>query len=219
MSGFAEGGNRHRPIRARTEQPVKRRPAPAKRRGARARNGSPVAVVDLSGNTLAETVEMLASPHRRKAAMRKLMAAGRTGTAAVRAGLRHDDAEVRIACCKVLDHFMDAAALPELLENVAHEHPGVRAWAIHALACDRCKEGACRPGEADVLPLVVNALRYDADRGVRQQAAGLLGPAVQRSRAARDAIAAAYAHDPHPAVRKVAGWWIPGGARYRRLTA
>ena len=34
---------------------------------------------------------MLASPHRRKVALRKLMAAGRAGTPAVRAGLKHDD--------------------------------------------------------------------------------------------------------------------------------
>ena len=176
-------------------------------------------VVDLSGNTLEETIEMLASPHRRKVALRKLMAAGRAGTPVVRAGLKHPDPEVRIACCKVLDHFMDAAALPELVANVRHPHPGVRAWAIHALACDRCKEGVCRPGEDDVIPMVIDALKHDEDRSVRQQAAGMLGPSVRRSDAARAAIAHAHAHDPHPAVRKIAGWWIPGGARYRKLKA
>ena len=174
-------------------------------------------VIDLSGNTLEETVAMLAKPHRRKAAMRKLMAAGRGGTDAVRAGLQHNDPEVRIACCKVLDHFMDEAALPELIANVDHAHPGVRAWAIHALACDRCKEGVCRPGEDDVIPMVVKALLHDDDRAVRQQAAGLLGPSVLRSDAARAAIEHAHRHDPHPAVRKVAGWWVPGGPRYRTL--
>lgn len=160
---------------------------------------------------------MLASPHRRKVALRKLMAAGRAGTPVVRSGLGHADPEVRIACCKILDHFMDEEALPELVANVRDPHPGVRAWAIHALACDRCKEGVCRPGEDDVIPMVVDALRNDVDRSVRQQAAGLLGPAVKRSEAARAAIEYAHAHDPHPAVRKVAGWWVPGGPRYRKL--
>lgn len=176
-------------------------------------------VVDLSGNTLDETIEMLASPHRRKVAMRKLMAAGRTGTPVVRAGLQHADPEVRIACCKVLDHFMDEAAIPELVDNLGHAHPGVRGWAIHALACDRCKEGACRPREDDVIPIVVDALLNDEDRHVRQQAAGLLGPSVLRSEVAKAAIEHAHQHDSNPAVRKVAGWWVPGGARYRKLDA
>ena len=162
---------------------------------------------------------MLASPHRRKAAVRALMQAGRAGTPVVRAGLRHEDPEVRIACCKVLDRFMDEDAVPELIDNVGHPHPGVRSWAIHALACDRCKQGICRPGEEDVLPMAIEALARDPDRRVRQQAAGLLGPAVLRSEAARTAIRQAHEGDPHPAVRKIAGWWVDGGPRYRKLGA
>ena len=69
-----------------------------------------------------------------------------------------------------------------------------------------------------MIPLVVKALLHDEDRGVRQQAAGLLGPAVLRSVAASAAIREAHDNDPHPAVRKVAGWWVPGGPRYRKLT-
>jgi HEAT repeat protein len=170
-------------------------------------------IIDLSGTSLEDTIEMLASPHRRKAAIRKLMAAGPAGTPVVRQGLQHKDPEVRIACCVVLDHFMDDAALPELKANVTHPHPGVRSMAIHALACDRCKEGACRPGEDDVIPLVINALLSDENRGVRQQSAGLLGPSVLRNTEAMTAIKKAHRDDPHPAVRKVAGWWVPGGAR------
>ena len=166
-------------------------------------------MVDLSGNTLAEAVEMLAIPHRRKVALRKLMAAGRAGTPAVRAGLKHADPEVRIACCQVLDHFMDEQALPELAANVSHWHPGVRAWSIHALACDRCKEGTCRPGEDDVIPMVVEALLHDDDRNVRQQAAGMLGPSVLRSEAARAAVQRAHQHDPHPQCAR----WRVGGCR------
>ena len=176
-------------------------------------------IVDLSGNTLEETIEMLASPHRRKVAIRKLMAARRAGTPVVRAGLKHENPEVRIACCKVLDHFIDEDAVPELIDNVDHWHPGVRGWAIHALACDRCKEGVCRPGEDDVIPMVIDALLRDQDRGVRQQAAGMLGPSVLRSEAAKAAIEQAHEHDPYPVVRKIAGWWVPGGSGHRKLRA
>ena len=173
--------------------------------------------IDLSGVTPSEAVTMLADKHRRGAATGVLLRAGSAATPAVRQGLKHDDPQVRIACCKILDHFMDEAALSELFANVKHPDPGVRSWAIHALACDRCKEGACRPGEDDVIPLVIRALSEDPNRHVRQQAAGMLGPSVRRSAAALAAIERAHREDPHPAVRKVAGWWVPGGPRYNKL--
>lgn len=172
---------------------------------------------DFSGMAAIEVVQLLTSEHRRPAAIRYLLSVGKAGTDAVRVGLRHEDPAVRIACCRVLDHFMDEAALPELKANIDHPDPGVRSWAIHALACDRCKEGVCRPGEEDVIPMVIHALLHDENRRVRQQAAGLLGPSVLRSEEAADGIMTAYKTDPHPAVRKVAGWWVPGGARYQKL--
>jgi hypothetical protein len=112
---------------------------------------------------------------------------------------------------------MDEAALPELKANLTHEDEGVRSWALHALACDRCKEGVCRPGEADVLPIAIRMLREDPSRYVRKQAAGMIGPAAHRSEEARRALEAARDADPDPLVRKVAGWCAPGGPIYRRL--
>lgn len=162
-------------------------------------------------------IEDLAVEHRRKAALRQLLAAGMSATPAVRRGLRHSDPEVRVGCCIVLDHFMDAAALPELKENLTNENDQVRSWALHALACDRCKEGACRPGEDDVVPIAIRMLLEDESRGVRTSAAGLLGPAVHRRQDVRLALERARDHDRDPLVRKVAGWYTPGGPIYRRL--
>ena len=162
-------------------------------------------------------VEDLAVEHRAKNALRRLIAAGAAATPAVRGGLQHADAAVRIGCCKVLDHHMDEAALPELIENLEHPSAAVRAWAMHALACDRCKEGACRPGEDEVVPIAVRMLIEDESRHVRQMAAGLLGPSVHRRPDVLRALEHVCAHDPHPAVRKVAAWFTPGGPRYRRL--
>lgn len=85
-------------------------------------------------------VEDLAVTHRAKHALRCLMTAGSLATAALREGLRHPEPAVRIGCCMVLDHYLDPAAAPELIENLHHENEIVRAWAMHALACDRCKE-------------------------------------------------------------------------------
>lgn len=162
-------------------------------------------------------VEDLAVKHRAKQSLRDLMAAGPLATPAVRDGLHHPDPAVRIGCCQVLDHFMDESALPELLENLHHENDMVRAWAMHALACDRCKEGTCRPGEDQVLPIAAEMLIHDESRRVRQMAAGLLGPSVHRRPDVLRALEYARDHDPHPVVRKIAGWYTPGGPRYKRL--
>ena len=155
--------------------------------------------------------------HRAKQALRGLMAAGPRATPALRRGLCHPDPAVRVGCCKVLDHFLDEAALPELIENLEHEAASVRAWAMHALACDRCKEGVCRPGEDEVIPIAVRMLVEDESRHVRQMAAGLLGPSVHRRSDVLRALEQACEHDPHPVVRKIARWYTPGGPRYRRL--
>ncbi len=162
-------------------------------------------------------VEHLGVKHRAKQALRGLMAAGSRATSALRRGLRHPDPAVRVGCCKVLDHHMDEAAVPELIANLEHESAAVRTWAMHALACDRCKEGACRPGEEQVLPIAVEMLLHDGSRRVRQMAAGLLGPSVHRRPDVLSALEHARDHDPHPVVRKIAGWHTPGGPIYRRL--
>ena len=57
----------------------------------------------------------------------------------------------------------------------------------------------------------------DPDRYVRKSAVEALVPAVRRRRAALETVVAARASDPDPLVRKVAGWYCPGGPIYRRL--
>ena len=174
----------------------------------------------VSESTLADYaryVEYLGVEHRAADALRRLMAAGMRATPVVRQGLQHPNPAVRVGCCKVLDHFLDEAALPELIENLAHPDEEVRAWALHTLACDKCKEGVCRPGEEDVIPLAVQMLLTDESRRVRQTAAGLLGPSVHRRPDVLAALEQARQNDPHPVVRKIAGWFTPGGPRYQRL--
>jgi len=165
----------------------------------------------------ARWVEELGVAHRAQVALRGLMDAGAAATPVVRQGLQHPNPAVRVGCCKVLDHFLDENALPELIENLAHPDEEVRSWALHALACDKCKEGVCRPGEADVIPLAVQMLLTDESRRVRQMAAGLLGPSVHRRTDVLQALEQARQHDAHPVVRKIAGWFTPGGPRYEQL--
>ncbi len=162
-------------------------------------------------------VDDLGVRHRASEALRRLMAAEALATPFVCEGLRHADPEVRVGCCKVLDHQMDEAALPELIDNLKHPDEQVRAWAIHALACDKCKEGSCRPGEDQVIPIAAKMLIEDHSRRVRQSAAGMVGEAVHRSPAALPALQHAFSHDPHPVVRKICSWYVPGGPRYKAL--
>ncbi len=165
----------------------------------------------------ARYVEYLGVEYRAREALRQLMAAGMQATPVVRQGLQHPNPAVRVGCCQVLDHFLDENALPELIENLAHPNEEVRAWALHALACDKCKEGVCRPGEEDVIPRAVQMLLTDKSRRVRQMAAGLLGPSVHRRPDVLCALEYARQHDSHPVVRKIASWFTPGGPRYQRL--
>jgi HEAT repeat protein len=162
-------------------------------------------------------VENLAVEHRAKDALRQLLAAGPLATSAVRRGLWHGDPAVRVGCCVVLDHHLDEAALPALIANLTHVDHRVRGWALHALACDRCKEGTCRPAEDDVLPIAVRMLREDESHRVRRSAAALVGQTAYRRSDACRALEHARDHDPDPMVRKIARWYTPGGPRYRRL--
>ena len=160
------------------------------------------------------TVAELGIKHRADAAARELMSAGMDATPAVRRGLQHTDPRVRARCCGVLDHFMDEQAIPALLKNLGDPDPKVRLTAMHALVCDRCKEDACRPAETDVVEAAMRLLAEDPDRQVRTHA---LGPAVHRRADAKEALVIAHETDSDPLVRKVAGWYCPGGPILERL--
>jgi HEAT repeat protein len=173
----------------------------------------------MSSPDFAQYVEQLALKDSAQDALATLMAAGSAATEAVRRGLLHEDPVVRMRCCMVLDHHLDEAALPELMANLDHPNGRVRAWALHALACDRCKEGECRPGEEDTVPAALRMLRDDRSRKVRTMAASLLGSVAHRRTEVARALEDARDHDPHPVVRMVAGWCAPGGRNYEKLRA
>lgn len=149
--------------------------------------------------------------------MRELLFARSLATRAVRQGLRHPDPAVRIACCNILDHHLDQAAVPDLIATLEDANDQVRARAMHALACDRCKEGECRPKEDEVVASVMAMLRNDASRRVRQEAAQLLGRLAYRRPEICQALEWTRDRDPDPLVRKIACWYTPGGTIYRRL--
>ena len=128
--------------------------------------------------SLDDLVQDLGVSHRSKAARRELMRRGPEATRALQRGLSNSNPAVRVGCCVVLDHHLDALAIPDLLVNVTHEDAQVRRWAMHTLACDRCKEGECRPGENDTVPLAMQMLTDDVDYQARTAAVHALGPSA-----------------------------------------
>ncbi len=126
-------------------------------------------------------VRLLGHAGTRQRARRHLMRAGSPeALPALRQGLRHTDPFVRRGCASILDHLVDEASLPDLVAALDDQDPEVLRRALHALACDACKENACRPSDDLFVPRAVEMLGHP-DPGVRAGAIDALGKAVQRS--------------------------------------
>lgn len=163
-----------------------------------------------------ELINQLAVRHRAATAYRTLFDMGFAVVPAALNGLQHESAAVRNYCCKLLDHFLVPEALGDLLAMLHDADPLVRQSALHTLACDRCKQGACRPVEAEVLPAALRLLREDGDPHVRAMAIEVVGQYVHTNPIAAHALVEANLTDPSPSVRKKAGWYIPGGPIHTR---
>jgi HEAT repeat protein len=169
----------------------------------------PFAAPALEGLSDDEILDRLAVEHLSRAAYWRLWAGAINDNSAVRRGLRHADPQVRASCAQILDHFLDEAALAEIVECLDDDNPHVRGWALHTLGCDRCKEGACRPGEDLFLPAAIRMLREDPDARVRAAAATTLGQsAATRRPDVAEALATARDRDPDRHVRKTAARFL-----------
>jgi hypothetical protein len=163
-----------------------------------------------------EIIEELAFPYKAPDAYRALLNLGIQALPAVRVGLRHDNPDVRLHCCRFLDRYLSPDTLSDLTGMLNDGDERVRCSALHTLACDRCKEGTCRPEQADVLPKAMKLLARDPDAHVRAMAIEVVGQFVHTNALAAAAIAAAQQCDENPTVRKKAGWYVPGGPIHRR---
>lgn len=158
----------------------------------------------------------LAFPYKASIAYRVLLDLGTRALPAVRAGLRHDNPDVRLHCCRFLDRYLSPDTLSDLMGMLNDGDERVRCSALHTLACDRCKEGTCRPEEAEVLPKAMKLLKWDPDPHVRAMAIEVVGQFAHTNAVAAAAISAAQQGDENPTVRKKAGWYVPGGPIHRR---
>jgi HEAT repeat protein len=100
-------------------------------------------------------------------ALQELAKLGSDALPAVRAGLLHGNWRVRRGCLAFLDHHADPPTLAKILPLLNDPKSDVRLWAIHALACDRCKTGE-RP--IDVEPHLIERAESDESLRVRRQA-------------------------------------------------
>lgn len=172
----------------------------------------PAFAAQLIGLSEEELFERLSVEHLSRFVYWKLWADGSRNNGVLRRGLKHPDARVRVVCASILDHFLDDGAIADVVACLDDPSPQVRARALHALGCDRCKEGACRPGEAAFLPAAIRLARNDPDPAVRVTAVETLARSSARhSEEVRATLAQARDQDPVSRVRKVADRWAPYG--------
>ncbi|MEY2478686.1 MAG: hypothetical protein QOG87_4001 [Actinomycetota bacterium] len=163
----------------------------------------PPAATDFDG-----WVAQLAHSERRQRAKVYLREAGQPALPAVRRGMHHPKPMVRRLCASILDHLADEAAFVDLVAALDDEDPGVLKRALHALACDQCKENECRPGEELFVPRALELLHHpDAD--IRASAIDTLGKVVARRPDVADALADVAQHDRDPGLRGMARNRVP----------
>ena len=153
-------------------------------------------------------VAQLANSERRQRAKIHLREAGRPALAAVRRGMHHPKPIVRRLCASILDHLADDATLGDLVAALDDDDAEVVKRALHALACDRCKEDDCRPGEDLFVPRALELL-HDANPDVRASAIDTLGKVAPRRPDVADALAAVAEHDRDAHLRGMARTRVP----------
>jgi HEAT repeat protein len=161
-------------------------------------------------------VSDLGIKHRSKQAFWHLVLSGAPALPAVRRGLQSEDAAIRNGCARVLDHLVDDDSYPDLIALLSDDSAEVRVNALHALACDRCKDNECRPPKRDIFEHGLAMMRDDPDRHVRAMAIEIVGRFVHEDPVAEQALIAAHDGDADPTVRKMAGWFAPGGPRWEK---
>jgi HEAT repeat protein len=148
-------------------------------------------------------VAQLGNSERRRRAKLFLREAGAPALPAVRRGMHHPKPIVRRLCASILDHLADETAFVDLVAALDDEDPGVLKRALHALACDACKDNECRPGEELFVPRALELLHHP-NPDIRASAIDTLGKVVARRPDVADALAEVAQHDRDAGLRGMA---------------
>jgi HEAT repeat protein len=133
-------------------------------------------------------VSQLGYSSTRQRARTHLLTSGPPAVPALRRGLQHRKVIVRQQCVRIFDQLVDEESLTELVLALDDEDAGVRARALHALACDGCKKNECRPGEDLWVPRALDLLTHP-DPDLRAAAIDALGKVASHRSDAADALA------------------------------
>jgi HEAT repeat protein len=144
----------------------------------------------------------------RQEAKLHLRQAGADALPAVRRGMSHPKPMVRRQCANLLDFLADEASFVDLVAALDDDDPQVLKRALHALACDQCKENECRPGEDTFVPRALELLRH-ANADVRAGAIDTLGKVASRRPDVADALRDVAAHERDRGLRGMALRRVP----------
>jgi HEAT repeat protein len=106
-------------------------------------------------------------------------------------------------CANLLDKLADEAAFLDLVRALDDDDVGVLKRALHALACDQCKDNECRPGEDMFVPRALELLHH-VNPDIRASAIDTLGKVALRRPDVAAALAEAAEHDTDKGLRGMA---------------
>jgi HEAT repeat protein len=165
-------------------------------------SGTPVNDFEVAGNFLRRFHST--SPRRRS----RIAAQAPIG-AIQTAALDHPNPWMRRGCLGFLDHYANEQSLKVFVAALRDPVEPVRHIALHSIACETCRsEELCL---AEVIPELVETLRFDPSPEVRHKTVPMLMRLASRDCRAGEAVALAAVQDDDVLVRQVAGWALHGG--------
>jgi HEAT repeat protein len=164
-------------------------------------------------------VHHLGVSSRRKDAKIHLLAAGKAALPALRRGLQNAKPMVRRQVVNVLDHLVDDETLPHLVALLDDDDAEVVGRVLHALACDRCKQDECRPGEDLWVPRALVFARSHPSAHVRARAIDALSKVAGRRPHVLAALADVVEREGDIGLRGLARHAVEQGQRSARRIA
>ena len=103
----------------------------------------------------------------------------------------------------MLDQLVDDEAIPDLVGALDDDDPEVLRRALHALACDQCKQNECHPGDELWVDRALELARH-ANVDVRAGAIDALAKASRRRVDVSDALLAIAEREPDRGLSEMA---------------
>ena len=156
-----------------------------------------------AGNDFDGWVARLAHPSKHQEAKLHLRFSGAAALPAVRRGAQHANPRVRATCVALLDFLVDDESVGDLVAALDDPDPDVVGRALHALACDHCKQNECLPGEELWVERALEFTR-DANPDLRARAIDALAKVARRRPDVAAALAESASSDPDAGIRNLA---------------